>query len=553
MIVLGLHGIGAFAQDATPTSDVVEIQAPAEQNQQDLSGEVVISIPSNDVQTYQALADAYMALHPNVTVSVELKPAGDEDAYGQWVRTQFAAGTPRVSVIESPHVRDLSQEGRLINWGPYLQNINPYTGDVWENAFEPWALNIVRDPNTGEMFTIPYVSVQTFWVYNKRIFQEAGITDVPPQPTWSQLVEWSDKIKAAGYIPVSMEGTVDQIWSGGRMPWLMRSAMDQYHRDDLQLIHCQPGDWCFRDGIDDKWTYDPTDPRNDDPDKVSTNIVRHLDALQNGDIRFDTACMADMMDQIGEIFITSNGNVPAGWAGMPDAYPLFLTQKAAMWMVTGGFYTTFPKDIRALAEGQYGGAAEVTAADSQAATLFDYGTFAFPSLEGDCVQAPARANELTNGFLAVPVKDSAQNELEIDFIMFWMSPTGMKIYLENKLDPNNLQGGINGPSLIKGVELPPDLAALFANTTFVGNYEKPGAPGDAVARGFFKYEPTVREWATMAQQFFNGEMTSEEFATKYQQLLEDNFDDIVAFLNLTPEDLASPEKQPPGWVAAGAS
>ena len=49
-----------------------------------------------------------------------------------------------------------------------------------------------------------------------------------------------------------MEGTTEQIWGGGRMPWLMRSAMDQYHRDDLQIIQCQEGDWCFREGIDER-------------------------------------------------------------------------------------------------------------------------------------------------------------------------------------------------------------------------------------------------------------------------------------------------------------
>ena len=40
---------------------------------------------------------------------------------------------------------------------------------------------LVRDPNTGEMFLMPYMSVQTFWVYNKTIFEEAGIT-VPAVP-----------------------------------------------------------------------------------------------------------------------------------------------------------------------------------------------------------------------------------------------------------------------------------------------------------------------------------------------------------------------------------
>ena len=92
----------APAAAPTATPGVVAIQK-AEQTQAELEGEIVISIQSSDVQTYQALADAYMKLHPKVKVLVELRPPGGEDSYLQWVRTQFAAGTPRVSVLENPH------------------------------------------------------------------------------------------------------------------------------------------------------------------------------------------------------------------------------------------------------------------------------------------------------------------------------------------------------------------------------------------------------------------------------------------------------------------
>ena len=539
----------AAAEVAASEEEVVEIEE-AEEEAMEMSGEIVVSIASNDVQTYQAIADAYMELHPDVNVLVELKAPG-VDAYLQWIRTQFTSEVPRVSIVESPHLREFAQEGRLVNWGPYLNKENPYTGEKWENSFQEWGLNLVRDPNTGQMFTMPYMSVQTFWLYNKALFEQAGITDVPPRPTWDQFVGWNEKLRDSGVIPIAIEGTTEQIWGGGRMPWLMRSAMDQYHRDELQIIQCQEGDWCFREGIDDVWTYDPTDVRNDDPDRVSINIARHLGALREGDINFNNECTVDMMEQIGRVFVTENGFVPEGWAGMADAYPLFLIQKAAMRMVHGGIFTSLPKDIRSLAQGEYGGKAEVTEEDSAAAVEFEYGRFAFPNIEGPCVQGTARANELTQGYLALPLKDRAQNDLEVDFVMFWTSPQGMKIFLENKLDPENLRGGIAGPPLIKNVELPGEWKEIFATSVFVGNYEKPGAPGDAVARGFFKYEETKREWSIMVQEFFEGKLTAEEFAEGYQALLEDNFDGLLEYLNLTHEDLDSPEKRPPGWVAAG--
>ena len=545
----GMAADAPAEEAAAADEEVVEIEE-SEEEAMEMSGEIVISIASNDVQTYQAIADAYMEMHPDVDVLVELKPPG-VDAYLQWIRSQFTSEVPRVSLIESPHLREFAQEGRLLDWGQYLNKENPYTGEKWVDSFEEWGLNLVRDPNTGQMFTMPYQSVQTFWIYNKDHFEQAGITDVPPRPTWDQFVEWNENLRDAGIIPIAIEGTTEQIWGGGRMPWLMRSAMDQYHRDDLEIIQCQEGDWCFREGIDDVWTYDPTDVRNDDPDRVSVNIARHLQALRDGAINFDNECTVEMMTQVGRVFKTENGFVPEGWTGMTDAYPLFLTQKAAMRMVHGGIYTSLPKDIRSLAQGEYGGQAEVTEEDSAAAVEFEYGRFAFPTIEGSCVQGTARANELTSGYLALPLKDRAQNDLEVDFVMFWTSPQGMRIFLENKLDTENLQGGIAGPPLIKNVSLPGKWEEIFAQSVFIGNYEKPGAPGDAVARGFFKYEETKREWSIMVQELFEGKLTAEEFATRYQALLEDNFDGLLEFLNLTHEDLDNPEKRPPGWVAAG--
>ena len=191
-----------------------------------------------------------------------------------------------------------------------------------------------------------------------------------------------------------------------------------------------------------------------------------------------------------------------------------------MW--TGAVYTQFSKDIKALGEGAYADQAAVTEDDAKAAVEFEFGTFAFPTMEGPCVQGKARANELPSGYLALPKKDRQQNDLEVDFVMFWTSPEGMNIYLNNKLDEQNLQGGIQGPTIVKGVELPAKWQEIFANQTFIGNYEKPGAPADKVARGFYFYEPTKRDWAIMVQDFFNDKMTSEEFATRYQKLLEDN-------------------------------
>ena len=82
------------AEEAAADDEVVEIEE-TEEEAMEMSGEIVVSIASNDVQTYQAIADAYMELHPDVNVLVELKAPG-VDAYLQWIRTQFTSEVPRV-------------------------------------------------------------------------------------------------------------------------------------------------------------------------------------------------------------------------------------------------------------------------------------------------------------------------------------------------------------------------------------------------------------------------------------------------------------------------
>jgi hypothetical protein len=521
------------------------------------SGEVVAVVNNADQQSHQALADAYMKLNPGVKVRFEYK-ATNNDELIQWLKAQFAAGTPQISIINFVQTRDFIVGGKILNQAPYLSRTNPYTNRRWQDTFEEWALELTRDPATGEMYITPYETAKTFWVYNSRIFQEAGITDVPDQPTWAQMLDWCRKIKAKGYVPVAMAGTADRIWTGGNGPaWIVRSAADQYTRDQLNLIRAQKGDWAWRDGVDDKWGYDPNDPRNDDPSRVSVNAARHLKALRDKEIRFDTDGWAEYIDAFGQL-MGPQGFTQPGWMGTPDAYPLFLTQKSAMFMVTGGFLAAFERDVRRLAQGQYryvapqGAPTPTPSTEERAAKLFDYGTFNFATIEGKHVKGRARANELTAGYLNVVKKERAQNDLEMDFVMYWTSPEGMSVFTKNRLDPNNLQSpGISGPPIVKGVELPSEVSAKLQRLKFIGNYEKPGNPGDAVARGFFKHQPSLRDWVDLFQSYLRGELTAPEYGKRYQALLEKHWPDLLKFLNVTDADLNTPEKRPPNWVASG--
>lgn len=553
VLVLGAFGSVIFAQEATEEAeeDVVEIEAGAAGQAGELSGDVIVSFQGNDTQTWEALCAAYMEIHPNVNCVVELKPS---EGYQEFIRAQFAAGTPTFSLVNGNVVADLINDKVFLDMSAYLDQESPYTGKPWREDFSETALANMRDPLTGELYTLNLETVQVLWFYNKAAFEAAGILDDAEavaqternQPTWEQFLGWCDALTEAGYIPVAIEGDFRSFWEL-RFGWMARMYADQYTRDEAELVRCQPGDWCFREGVDDVWVYDPSDPFNDDNTDVTFNIVRKMIALRDGVQSVNGPAWRAMYENFKQF---GDRCAPPGWIGTSDAYPLFLTQKAAIRLDGAWLLSSFERDIRSLAEGTYSYAAAEEGAptptpnpEDLAATVFELGTFNNPSMEGPEVDAPARTIEVNIGFWSIPKKDQAQNDLEINFMQFVTSPEGFSTYLQNRLDPNNPNGGIAGPPIVQNVELPGELAERFEGLRLIGNTEK-DLPGSYRSRGVADYQPTVREWVDLAQQYFLGEISIDDFLNRYQESIMNNFDGILDHLNLTPEDLEDPSKRP---------
>lgn len=547
VMLVASFGSLTFAQD----EDVVEIEGSDSGEMADLSGTITISFQGNDTQTWQAMCAAYQELHPDVSCVVELRPS---EGYQEFIRAQFAGGNPAFSLVNGNVVADLVNDKAFLDLSAYLDKISPYSGEPWRNDMSEGALANMRNPLTGELHLLNLETVQVLWFYNIDAFEKAGILEDAQavaaternQPTWEQFLNWCDALKEAGYTPVAIEGDFRSFWEL-RFGWMARMYADQYTRDEAEIVRCQPGDYCFREGVDDQWVYDPTDPYNDDNTDITFNGVRKMIALRDGVQSVNGPAWRAMYENFKAF---GDRCAPDGWTGTSDAYPLFLTQKAAIRLDGAWLLSNFEKDIRSLAEGTYSyAAAEAGAptptpsADDQAASVFEIGTFNNPSMEGPEVDAPARTIEVNIGFWSVPKKDQAQNDLEVDFLMFITSPEGYGLYLANKLDANNPHGGVNGPPAVNNVQLPEEIAARFEGLRLIGNTEKDTA-GSYRARGVADYQPTVREWVDLAQQYFNGDITIDAFLDGYQQSLMNNFDGILEHQNITPEDLEDPSKKP---------
>jgi len=516
-----------------------------------MEGEIVVSFQSQDNQTWKALCDAYVAKNPQAKCSVELKPS---EGYQDWIRAQFSTGSdPRPSWVNANVVGDLLNAKKFVNLEDYMDKANPYNGgQPWRDSFDQSVMNLSRDAVTGDLYHLSLEMVKIVWFYNKDIADKIGMT--APPATWDELAQWMGKAKEAGYIPFSIGGDFSEFWEM-RIGWLARMYQDGFYcvPEKWELSRCQEGDWCYEKGVDDKFPVADwqTNPHFDDANMVHSNWVRWLNAFQEGKIGPNDPEYKALMQEFKKVL--NENNLPPGWTGVngQSAYALFLSGKALFWLDGGWMISTFEKDINKLASGKFFTAKEGEPTPTpdpnySGVKPFPFATFDNPKMTAPEAKCPwQRTIEWPVGFWGMPVKNQKQNDLELDFMMFATSPEGYKIYVDNKMDANNANGGLTGPFIVKGVEMPPEMAAKFENLKPIGNTEKTTA-GSAFSRGVADYQPMVREWVSLAQQYFTSKIDLDTYIAKYDEVLRkpDLWSGLLEQQKLTVDDLKSPEKKP---------
>jgi raffinose/stachyose/melibiose transport system substrate-binding protein len=204
VILLGLSLMLAACGAAQPQQAAAPTKAPAEavtEPQAAESTEAAAEEASNPVTltylvddseanqaTAKALADAYMALHPNVTINIESRPGGTEG--DNIVKTRLATG----------EMTDIF----WYNSGSLLQALNP-SDTLVDLSKEPFIANIVESflptvSQNGGVFGVPSQTAMGGGIlYNKKIYADLRLS-VPT--TWTEFEANNEKIKAAGIAPV---------------------------------------------------------------------------------------------------------------------------------------------------------------------------------------------------------------------------------------------------------------------------------------------------------------------------------------------------------------
>lgn len=534
-----IAGCGGQSKDQAATSSTQPAAAPAESTAQaaeptaepakELEGTINVNVQAAPgmQEAWQGVANGYMALHPKVKVVVDLKPA---EGYGEWIKNMFGTQNPSADIVNI-NLAGPAAVGKDINFMEYANNTSPYSNGPWTDQFnfEMQTKDLAR--NTWNNISLE--SVQVLWCYNKDIFNKVGIQ---PPTTWKELIEISDKLLKAGIQPLSIAGDFNSFWAM-QMGWLAQIYADQTTRSMLETYRAKEDDYNYDPAVDGQFKLDIKDPFNDDAWKVNQNPVRAFKAIKDGVYKPDSDGMKTVMSNFKEIFPKyAGGNA---FFGTKDGLPLFYQGKAAIFLDGAWRLPQFKSDMDKIAAGQ-----EVKSGDKKIEGIqkFELGTFNMPSMEGPGIEAPARTIEVAVGFLGAAKKEKAHDDLVVDFLMYYSSKDGFSKYMSEGLKAGWTPAG---PSLVNGVELPPEYASMFKDLKFIGNSQKGygqmmsrGVPGDV--------QESLRDWYKYTQDFFTGKITVDDWAKKHKANIMKYFNDALKAAKINPSDLDNPANAPTG-------
>jgi raffinose/stachyose/melibiose transport system substrate-binding protein len=148
---------------------------------------------------HKAIADAYMALHPNVKIEFENRPQGGDG--DNIVKTRLATG----------EMTDLFS----YNSGSLLQALHP-ADTLVDLTSEPFIANVVESflptvSQDSKVFGVPDGTAMGGGIlYNKKVYTDLGLS-VPK--TWAEFEANNEKIKAAGIAPVIASYGPNSTWT----------------------------------------------------------------------------------------------------------------------------------------------------------------------------------------------------------------------------------------------------------------------------------------------------------------------------------------------------
>ncbi|MEZ4863361.1 MAG: extracellular solute-binding protein [Caldilineaceae bacterium] len=479
-------------------------------------GEVVVSLNGENIpeEPMNLMSEAFQKTFPDVEVVWEFPNLGAGD-YPQWLGTQVAAGDIRPDVVSGNY---LSTYNGYVNLDQYRKTVNPFTGNPWDQDLQ-W--DALRGKNAkGERIMVHMRSVHTYWFYNQEIFDQ--ISAAPPT-TWEEFLSVNDALITAGHTPMS----INYIWQAPQ--WLAEIYFDQYHVDWVEVVRAQSGDWNYEPDKDGVFKFDPKDPFIHE--KYTYNIQRFFNGILEGTLRFDTAEVADLANNMAKMFPEY---ATEDFFVISDAYAPFLQQQTAIMSNGTWSIPTMIHDMESISPERL----EQLKIETDI-TPFAWSTFENPSMMTSLVKTSAKAVESAPGpYLSIINKNQEQVDRSLAFVMFFSSAPGFSLWNQGLQDAQEFSPA--GPLLVNNMQDPPEIQELWDQLTFTGNAET-NYNGFWTSGGGGDFQTDLRN---LFKNVLEESITPDEYATQLQAYITGNFEDIVKRINLSMDDIRNPAREP---------
>lgn len=369
---------------------------------------VIIFDSTKDAWT--ALAREYERLHSDaVTVNVGIE--GVENNYKDRLNNEMNSGKTTWDIVQGNLVTDIS--AKCINMSGAINKKNAYAGNVaWKKVLTTNAYQTDATGASSSTYIMNSQDLQTAWFINTVAFEAAAeeakkdnVTIKQNPSTWNELMEVCKYMKRAGYsYPLGISLDDDSI-SAYQFSWLLRVYGDYYYRNEYDNIM-----------TDESYRVDVTSENPEAAKNYGYNITKLYNVILDETSQYYCGAKSDkykeFVSQLGLMKDYIHAN--AAQQSLENIRNTFKTQSDG-------------KDSPQIVLDYAGSGLMFDDRDGFNMDFFDYPVMIS---EGGYIDEGTLLRDVggNGGYLSIVNHDTKQNQLNLDFIKFVMSPYGQTIF-----------------------------------------------------------------------------------------------------------------------------
>lgn len=484
---------------ATNEPTVTETKAPTEETAAPEPKEkrtvVLATITGYYSTALKEAAAEYTKLHPETEVKIDI--IASNEAYKTTFDSKMAAGGKDApDIIHTNLLGDMADnitKGWILKLNDFVNEPNEYNGGktVFEGidpAYHQYSFD--RNGNVGNL---TFDLVGTGFFYNKDIFDKVGVKE---PTTWEELFAVSEKLKAAGYIPLATPLAYEGWMHSAFIDWNARSLYT-----DMLIL---PGDARYDEKVHKHNTEIKYDGVNQDFD-FGAVYDPEKQFIEGKTKKYDNQGPAEK--KWWTTLKTLSKYYQDGYQTTddPTVYSLFISQKAAMLWNGSWQVGSILADQKKLGD-----------------KSFKWGTFKFPEFAAadPLFEGKPRGILVPGHLMGISdKKDPEQAKRAEDFLKYMYSKDVAQKIFERTLEVGEF---VQGPSLVLGVTLPEEV------NTYLAGFKVAGNMGYALANvsGGHDADQTP-QWNENRLKFYEGKITVEQFLKEKAKIAQMQADKMI--------------------------